>query len=208
MDDALVVDGLEAFGDLGADSTDSQRWQRTAGDGLGERLSFEKLHDQIGMTLDHAKVGQVDDVGVVDHRRGLGFLDEALPGRLLLGFAQDLDGDGLAEGDVTSAIDDAHAAFAEPTLDGVAVVDGGTDELVLGQRRRISQRADMDRAVLVARAAASTSRGVGAIWTYRAHCRPCVPSVAHGVTASGDTPQLSTASPARSASRVLAAVDG
>lgn len=67
---------------------------------------------------------------MVDHRRGLRFLNEPLPRRLFLGFAQHLDGDGLAQRDVARLIDDAHSTFAQPSFDGVAVVDGRADQLV------------------------------------------------------------------------------
>lgn len=52
MNDSLVVDGLESFGDLGTDSADAQRCDGAACDGFGQRLSIEKLHHQVGMTFD------------------------------------------------------------------------------------------------------------------------------------------------------------
>ena len=211
MNDALVVDGLESFGDLGTDSTDAQGGNRTAGDGFGQGFSIEKLHDQVRMPFDQAKVRQRNDVGVVDHRGGLRFLDESLPRRLFLGLAQHLDGDGLAQRDVTRLIDDAHATFAEPSFDGVAVVDGRAYQLVFCERRRINQWADMDRASLVARSAAATSCGIASIWAFRVHRRKCASSALAFRGISDDRPSedlvLCGCVPARTSTAVVV-VDG
>ena len=51
MDDALVVGGGQAVGDVGADLQDLAQRQRAAGEPLAQRLALEQLHDGVGDRL-------------------------------------------------------------------------------------------------------------------------------------------------------------
>ncbi len=70
-----------------------------AADVVLERLALDVLHDDVVGAVDRAPVVDVDDVGVVDAGRGLGFAAEALDELLVAGVAleQHLDRDAAAQ---------------------------------------------------------------------------------------------------------------
>jgi hypothetical protein len=84
-------------------------------------LAFEQLRDDVGATLVHANVVDVEDVGVVEGARGLDLpLEAAQPIRVcgdLLG--QDLDRDLAIETGVTCPIDLPHASRSQRSEDFV-----------------------------------------------------------------------------------------
>ena len=133
MNDSLVVDGLEAVGDLGGDATGAHRVHLSLGDHRGQRRTAQKLHHDVGATVgQHAKVGQKHRVRVVDLRGQLRLLEEPPLILLVLRNQQQLDGQQLFQRRVPRLIDHAHAALAEHTLDLVALADNFADKLMRG----------------------------------------------------------------------------
>ena len=128
---------LERAQDLALDgerALERQRPPDAAGpDDLGERLPLQQLHHEKEHAVGRAaEVGDGDDVGVIEARRGLGLALEAA--RHLVEAAelgvQELERQLLLEHDVLDAIDGAHAAAAERREHAVALGDEAADEWI------------------------------------------------------------------------------
>ncbi|MFO0654839.1 MAG: hypothetical protein U0787_07150 [Polyangia bacterium] len=149
VDDALGVRRVQTACHLCRDQTDARWVQRSFQNRLRQRLSLEKLHHEIGVSVGkNAEIGDVDDVAVADFRSGLGFLDEALHRRRVLCclFAQDFYRHRLVDEHMAGLVDHAHAAFTQPRFDGISTIDCGAKQRVCldffgargaGQRRPI-----------------------------------------------------------------------
>ena len=90
--------------------------QRPPLDPLLQRLPLVVRHHEVQLPVG-GLVDLVDraDVGVVESRGGLGFLQEPLLGRLVAGQVrrEELDGDLALQARVLGRVDDPHAAVAE-----------------------------------------------------------------------------------------------
>ena len=116
MDDALLVRGVERFGDLPRDVSASAIAQRTALETIGERRSLDELQDErrLPPSTSSSAVDRAD-VRMIERRQQARFARE--PGAALrIGGevrGQNLDRDVATEPAVARAIDLAHAAGAE-----------------------------------------------------------------------------------------------
>ena len=89
----------------------TQRWQCAFGNHPLERLTLEKLHDQIGATIiEHTEVGDINDVFMSDVASALGFEQEALLHHRVLRLSQQLDRKRLIEHGVLGTVNNAHAS--------------------------------------------------------------------------------------------------
>jgi hypothetical protein len=129
MNDACLVRDFERFGDLLADANDVINLQAVGGvlgfglscrNQVGERWSFDQLHDQAGR-WSFFKTIEVRDVGVIERRENLGLSLE--PGDAIRiaddGIGEDLDRDVAIEPGIAGAVHLSHAAFAEGGQDFV-----------------------------------------------------------------------------------------
>jgi len=73
MDDPLGVGCIERVGNLGAQIEQHFNLECFALDRLPERLPFEHLHDDEGVSIGLVNLVNGADVGMVQRRRGLGF---------------------------------------------------------------------------------------------------------------------------------------
>ena len=99
-----------------------------------EARPVEVLHDEVDPAVGHgAEVGDVDDVGVVDRRRGAGFAQESCDRLLELGKlkVEDFYCDLLADVHVLAAVHRAHTAPAQDLVQ-VVVPDRGADAVDIG----------------------------------------------------------------------------
>src|SRR5581483_9300758 len=115
MHDSGCVSPGEPVGNLNGVLQSVLQGQAIFSDQLIEGLAGDELHGNEIRAVRRADVVNVDDVGVIQGRRGLGFLHEAA---LAFGAggsvgAQDFDGDGTVEMSVEGAIHHSHAAFTE-----------------------------------------------------------------------------------------------
>ena len=119
VDDAALVGGVEALGDLHGDLERRGERQGAAEDPLGERLALQVLHDQEGRAVVLADVEQGADARVGERRQGARLALEARPavGVRGQGGRQHLDGDGAVETGIPGAIDLAHPARADGARD-------------------------------------------------------------------------------------------
>ena len=132
VDDALLVGGVEGPADL-EDHPPQPRPGKPALllDGRREVFALEQLHRQERLTLiGVAEVDDVDDVLVLDHRRGLRLTEESLGDvrRVAEIRAQDLDREAAMDRDVLGDVDRAHPALGDPFEDLVAVGEDRPDE--------------------------------------------------------------------------------
>src|SRR5262249_1653596 len=121
MDDALVVRGRQAAGDLHAVLDRLADRQRAALQRLTQRLAGEQLRHDVRRRCVGADVVDDDDVGMVERGGSARLLFEA-PEAIGIGGEerrQDLEGDVAAEPRVTGAEDLAHTARADGTDDFV-----------------------------------------------------------------------------------------
>jgi hypothetical protein len=131
VDDAAVVGGGESGAEfaggfeglVGGEAAD-------AGEEAGEVLAVHVLHGDKGRAFDFADVVDAADVGVGDEAGDADFAVEAFEEALVAaGFlGEEFEGDGLAEGEVGSAVDFAHAAAAEEGDDAVASAEEGAGD--------------------------------------------------------------------------------
>ena len=144
MDQALLVSGGQAGGDLAADAEDLLQLQRAfAVDFVLERLAVDELHHQVGRLVRVVDGVDRDDVIVMHGRGGRGLAEEALDGGRIGGQLRGhhLDGHDAAELGVEGPQHDAHAAVADDFDD--LVFAGLADELAdaIGLVARLSRRA-------------------------------------------------------------------
>ena len=122
MDDALLVGGGEALGDLRGQLDGLAGREGACPETVAQRLALEQFGDQVGRALVGPDVVDDEDVGVVERGSGTGFLLEATHaigiGRELS--RQHLDGHVAPEAGVVRAIDLAH-----PTRPSRAVTSYG-----------------------------------------------------------------------------------
>jgi hypothetical protein len=138
MDDALVVSGGEAAGDLRGPARGASRGYRALRQPLAQRLSLEPLEDEVRSTLVLAGVEDRKQVRVVEGARGEGLLLEAAEaGRILAGRrGQHLHRDIAPEPWVEGAPDLAHAPRAERSPDLVRSETDAWGERQSGLRDR------------------------------------------------------------------------
>jgi hypothetical protein len=100
---------------MSAASSSARHRRAPAGEPLAHLLAADQLHGNEGVAVGFVDVVDDGDVGVLDRRRGLGFLDEAPAAfRIVDQFlGQDLEGDVAIETGVSGAIDQTHAAAAD-----------------------------------------------------------------------------------------------
>ena len=112
VDDALLVGGGQALGDLGGVVDGLARGEAPSGELRAQRLALEQLLNDVGSAIVLADVVDDRDVGVVEHPRRPGFLLEALqPVRVSReGSRKDLDRDVAAEPRVSGPVYLAHSA--------------------------------------------------------------------------------------------------
>ena len=118
---------LQALADLRGDIEGLVQRQRPPLDPLLQRLALVVRHHEVELAVGRL-VDLVDgaDVGVVQRRGRLGFLQEPLLGRLVAGQVrrEELDGDLALEAGVLGRVDDPHAAVAEFGADRVRAERG------------------------------------------------------------------------------------
>ncbi len=88
-------------------------------DAVGEALPLEELHREVGHAVDGARVVDLDDVGVLEARRGLRLAEEARGERGVRGqlAAQDLQRHALLQRELQGLVDHPERARAEHALD-------------------------------------------------------------------------------------------
>lgn len=128
MDDAQFVDVVHAAGDLGTDSAGSLRGHVTFSNSGGQGGAREVLHCEIGFTVGKfPEIDHLDDVGVFDLRKELGFLQKASAADLVFGFAQDFDSEQMTKCGVAGFVNRSHSSLAGffehfvPTVDDESV---------------------------------------------------------------------------------------
>ena len=92
MDDAFVMRGGHAAGDLHGEIRGLRCGQRPARDSVAQRLALEQLRHHVGHVALDVHVEDRDDVGVVERGGGLGFLRES---RQTIGIAREPGGSTL-----------------------------------------------------------------------------------------------------------------
>src|ERR1700730_10811605 len=115
MDDALLVRGAQALGDLDCEVDCLTGGELAAGELGAKRFALKQLLDDVGRALVRSDVVDDGDVGVVEDPRGFGLLLEAAEavGVLREGRWQDLDRDLAAQARVFRPIHLPHPASAE-----------------------------------------------------------------------------------------------
>ena len=129
MDNAFLVRGFEAFGDLDRGRERLGELEGAFADLLAQRPAFQEGHDD-----ERPPVGLVDlvngaDVGMVERGGGLGFALEALAAFVVAEQVrrEEFEGDGPVEFRVCGFVHHAHPAFTELVGDAV-VRDRGADQ--------------------------------------------------------------------------------
>ena len=159
VDEAPLVGGAEAAGDLGDDGQRRLRGEAAGAlrEASSERLALEELHGHVTERLDAVLAAAVvedgDDVGVVDLGREARFAEEALlaQGVAAVGLVVregvadggDLERDEAPERCVLRLEDGAHAAFSEDPKDAVPITDDVTGREQLEHGGRSSRRRAM-----------------------------------------------------------------
>ena len=92
MDHALLVHRLQAAGDLHPDQARQERVQQVLGNGIAQGVPAQKLHHEVRLIRrQHAKVADLDDVGMVNARGDARLLLKALAVHLVLGRTHHLE---------------------------------------------------------------------------------------------------------------------
>ncbi len=122
MDDALVVRGLEALGDLKGDIGQLGDGQLADGEPLLQAAAFDKRHREKHCAIGRGNLMHRTDVRVIEQGGGTGFSEEPLPGlgRLTPGLGQQLERDRPPEPGIFGLEDDAHPAAADEFQQAVA----------------------------------------------------------------------------------------
>ena len=143
VDDALLVGALQGHEDLGGEV-----------DGLlpadGALLldillqgdAVDKLHDDVLDLVAKADIVHLDNVGVVEHRDGLGLIAETAQEIAVVGkfFLQNLDGHPAALHAVVGLVDIGHAAHADKLVDFVPAIQALADESIHKQLPYLSEK--------------------------------------------------------------------
>ena len=111
MDDAVSMRLVERIGDLNRVAEGLIERQRTLVQSLGERLPFQKLHDQEVNAILLPDVEHGTNMRVAECRQRLGLTLEPLSQVGIAGDmrGQDLDGDGAIETRILGFVDLTHA---------------------------------------------------------------------------------------------------
>lgn len=114
-DNALLVGGREAVGDLQGVIDRLSRGERSGAQPRAQRLALEQLHDGVHRRAMPPEVMDGENVGMREGGHDLGLTLEASEGGGILGEMrrEHLNGDVAAELRVTGAVDLAHPAGAE-----------------------------------------------------------------------------------------------
>ena len=134
MHDAGAVRLSQPLADLRGDVDGLVQRQRPPLDPLLQCLALVVRHHEVELAVGGlVDLGNGADVGMVQRRGRLGFLEEPLLGRLVAGQArrEELDGDLALQARVLSRINDPHAAVAELGSDRIRAERG-----TWGQRHR------------------------------------------------------------------------
>ena len=129
MNHSLAMRGIEGCRDLAGRNQRPVDGKRPVLQAVGERLSFEELHDEKGHAVELADVVNRADVRMGDARDGAGFAlkpFELRPGRARR--RQDLDRNRAIELRVPGMVDLAHAAGAERGKDFISANSVSDDE--------------------------------------------------------------------------------
>ncbi len=114
MDDALFVRRGQAAGDL-LRVVDGFAGSECAGaQAVAQRLAFQQFGNDVGRAAIFANIEDGKNVGMVQRRRGAGFLREALQAFGIggKGCRENFDGDVAVQAGIAGAVDFAHAARA------------------------------------------------------------------------------------------------
>ena len=116
MYDALLVRRFQGLGDLLGDGQCLFNRDRATGNALREILAFDEFHHQSLRATGSLETVNRGDVRMVQRRERLGFPLEACESLSVLGerIGQDFDRHLAAKAGVGSAVNHAHAAFADP----------------------------------------------------------------------------------------------
>ena len=130
MDDAVLVRSVEGLGDLRRDVERLSKRHRAARQALGQRLTGEMFHDEVGRAVVAADVVERADVRVRERGDGAGLpLEAGAAVRIGAQFGrEDLDGDRAVEAGVAGLVDLTHAAGADSRLDLVGSEASPGDE--------------------------------------------------------------------------------
>ena len=130
VDDAVLVRGLQSFGDLQRNAQRLLEAHRTTREPLGERLALDEFHDEQMASARLLHPEQDGNARMIQRGEGPGFtLESRDPIRIrghLVG--QDLDGDAASQLGITGAIHRAHSTFTEQALNREGA-KGGADHL-------------------------------------------------------------------------------
>ena len=143
VDDALLVGALQGHEDLGGE-VDSL----LPADGallldiLLQGDAVDKLHDDVLDLVAKADIVHLDNVGVVEHRDGLGLIAETAQEIAVVGkfFLQNLDGHPAALHAVVGLVDIGHAAHADKLVDFVPAIQALADESIHKQLPYLSEK--------------------------------------------------------------------
>jgi hypothetical protein len=129
VDDALVVGGLEAAGQLAAGAQDVLLGKGSLAEGLVERRTGDELHDEKVDAVLGVEVQQMGDVRVGEAREGVGLLAETAASILVPqgALGEHLQRDVAVQLLVVGAVDLAHAPGSE-ALDDAVVGERAADE--------------------------------------------------------------------------------
>jgi hypothetical protein len=108
-----------------------------------QRAALDVLHDDVGEPLGLADLIDRANTRMIQRRGGAGLLEQAPAGRRvgLQVFARNLHRDGALDLGVPGAVDDAHPARAELSVNAVVaepVADHGGNDSIRGTTTRIS----------------------------------------------------------------------
>ncbi len=136
MDDALLVGGAQALGELGCPVEDLGEVEPLLRDQSVQRLAFHQLHGEevaVALLLDGE---QGHHIGVAERRNGARFALETLEPVGVPSHCrwQDLEGHLPPELRILGLVHRAHAALADDTEDPVAP-EGGAEERVVSPIR-------------------------------------------------------------------------
>ena len=130
MDDAVLVRSVEGLGDLRRDVERLSKRHRAARQALGQRLTGEMFHDEVGRAVVAADVVERADVWMRERgdRAGLA-LEARATIRISTQFSgKNLYGDRAVEAGIAGLIDLPHAAGADSRLDLVGSEASPGDE--------------------------------------------------------------------------------
>ena len=121
MDDPGLVGGFERIGDLDCNFEGLSPGQRLPRNHVLERLPFQQLHHDEGLTLELVNFVDGANVGVVETGGGTGFALKALQGLRVADQIgrEELQGNASTQSEILGAVNHSHAAAAQLFFDSV-----------------------------------------------------------------------------------------